>query len=301
LLPLRHLPTERNERRKPLRPLSVNPVRHPFPSEPPFDSITAAFTTRHLGKSKPPFASLNTGLHTDDDPINVIKNRKLVFETLSLDPDSLTTAQQVHGEHVQKITEKERGRGAEKYADAIPETDALITDVPNTPIGVFTADCVPIFLYDPERIAIGIVHAGWRSTVRGIARKTVARMSDEYGSNPAHMWAAFGPSIGPCCYEVGQDVFDAFNQGTEPISSSMGRPEGGTIWAQSPKGSVPNAKWYLDLWFANSLQLQACGLNTDQVINPRICSACNADDYFSARKHGARTGRTLSVIAIKPA
>jgi YfiH family protein len=259
-------------------------VRYAFPSEAPFDKIVAAFTTRRLRKSDSSSESLNTGLHTGDDPVNVLENRRLIFSALGLDRGSFTAAQQVHGDNVCRVTAEQRGRGALSYDDAIPATDALVTDVPGVPVGVFTADCVPIFLYDPERVTVGIVHAGWRSTALCIARKTVERMREEFGSNPADVWAAFGPSIGPCCYEVGRDVYEEFNDEFRYASS---------LFRKTAQG-----KWHLDLWLANRRQLEDCGMSGERIINPEICSACNSHEYFSARRLGSGAGRTLSVIAI---
>jgi YfiH family protein len=234
-------------------------------------------------KSNLPDEDFNPSLHTGDDPINVLENRRVIFETVGLDSDLFTAAQQVHGNNIVRITESERGRGAHSYADAIPATDALITNLPGVPIGVFTADCVPVFLFDPKQMAVGIAHAGWRSTAKAIARETVERMGAEFNSNPADIWAGVGPSIGACCYEVGRDVFDAFTE------------KGALLFRQTK-----DEKWHLDLWLANRLQLEEAGLAREKIIETRICSACNADEYFSARKLGSRTGRTLSLIAIKP-
>ncbi len=263
--------------------VNSSPVRYAFPQKSPFDKIVAAFTTRHLGKISSS-RDLDTGLHTGEDPIRVLENRKMVFGALGLDPNSFTGAQQVHRDNVERVTAKQRGRGALSYKDAIPATDALITNVPGIPIGVFTADCVPIFLYDPERLAVGIVHGGWRSTAACIVQKALQKMRDEFGSDFRDMWAAIGPSIGPCCYEVGQDVFDEFAKFDYAAA----------LFRNTKKG-----KWHLDLWLANSRQLQECGVGAEKIIQSRICSACNSSEYFSARKLGHRVGRTLSVIAIK--
>lgn len=252
-----------------------NLIRYAFPENAPFDGVVAAFTVRNL----------NTGLHTGDDPVNVLQNRTRIFHELGLDPDSFTAAQQVHGDHIARITPKERGRGAQSHDDALPATDALITDVPGVPIGVFTADCVPVFLYDPTRRAIGIVHAGWRSAALAIVAKTIDKMKSELRAEPARMWAALGPSIGPCCYEVGSDVYERFSS-RFPYGRSLFRNTG-------------SEKWHLDLWLANRRQLLDSGIRDEMILNPQICSACNSDLYFSARKHGPRAGRTLSVIAIK--
>jgi YfiH family protein len=264
----------------------TGPVRQAFPSEPPFDRIVAAFTTRNMRKRNIPSENLNPSLHTGDDPVKVLENRRLIFGTLGLEFESFTAAQQVHGDNVFRVTEKERGRGANSYDDAIPATDALITNVPGIPIGVFTADCVPIFLYDPEQMAVGIVHAGWRSTVKSIAFKAVGKMREEFGSKPADMWAELGPSIGPCCYEVDRDVFDEFSDGFRDASS---------LFAQTKRN-----KWHLNLWLANRNQLEESGLRNERINENRICSACNVHEYFSARRSAEGTGRTLSLIAIKP-
>jgi hypothetical protein len=256
-----------------------------FPEEPPFDRIVAAFTVRRRNGLKAPFGNLNTGLHTGDDPINVLENRKLIFGELGLDPNSLTAAKQVHGENIACVTPHQRGMGALCYDNAIPATDALVTDVPDLPLGIFTADCVPVFLYDPVKTAVGVVHAGWRSTVREITSKTVQKMTREFGSNAQDMWAAIGPSIGPCCYEVGEDVLSAFGASFHYAS---------TLFQKTAMG-----KWHLNLWLANSFQLRDCGLEEAKIIRLGICSACNCHEYFSARKHGSRTGRTLSLIAVK--
>jgi YfiH family protein len=221
---------------------------------------------------------------------DVPDNHKNAFRALAdtsekLDLDSFTAGKQVHGANVCRVTEAERGRGALTHKDAIPCTDALVTNMPGVPIGIFTADCVPVFFYDPKRMVVGLAHAGWRGTIQSIARKTVEKMHGEFGSNPADMWAAIGPSIGQCCYEVGPDVFDGFTE-------SFG-------YAESLFQKTSEQKWHLDLWLANRRQLEDCGISQTRIIESRICSACNSDEFFSARKHGVRAGRTLSVMAIK--
>lgn len=250
------------------------------------------FTTRRIGKGGLNHADSSEDAGDEQDYDCVPRNRKAVFDALSrcaegLDLDSFTAAKQVHGANVCRVTEAERGRGAHSHDDAIPSTDALITDVPGVPIGVFTADCVPVFLFDPARPAVGVAHAGWRGTAKSIAQKTAEKMREEYGSNPAEMWAAIGPSIGPCCYEVGLDVHRAFRENFQ-YSAPLFR-------------KTYEQKWHLDLWLANRLQLEGFGLGKDRIIESRICSSCSSGEYHSARKHGPTAGRTLSVIGIKTA
>jgi YfiH family protein len=252
--------------------------------------VVAIFTTRHVGKGGLSYRSLGEGPDAEFEYDCVPHNRKAVFDALrpsaaSIDLESFTGAKQAHGDNVCRVTEAERGRGARSHDDAVPATDALITDLPGVPIGVFTADCVPVFLYDPVRPAVGIAHAGWRGTAQSIAQKTIERMREEFASNPADMWAAIGPSIGPCCFEVGIDVHEKFWE-RFGYSAPLFR-------------KTYEQKWHLDLWLANRLQLEECGLDAERIVESRICSACNSGDYHSARKHGPGAGRTLSVIGIK--
>lgn len=265
-------------------------MRRAFPSGPQFDKIVAVFTTRHVGKGGLSPKNLGEDSDAEYGYDCVPRNRKAAFDALShcgesLDLESFTAAKQVHGDNVCRVTGAERGRGARAHDDAIPATDALITDLPGVPIGIFTADCVPVFLYDPENVAVGLAHAGWRGAAQSIAIKTVEKMREEFGSNPADMWAAIGPSIGPCCYEVGPDVFHEFWEKFH--------------YAAPLFRKTYEQKWHLDLRLANRRQLEDCGLGGERIIESRICSACNAREFHSARKHGARAGRTLSVIAIK--
>ena len=280
-------------RRKSSSKLSENDttsVRRAFPSGSPFDNIVAVFTTGHVRESGLSYRKLGEGPNASHSDDCVPRNRKAVFDALrhcaaNLDLESFTAAKQVHGDRVCRVTEAERGRGAHSHKDAIPATDALITDLPGVPIGVFTADCVPVFLYDPVRPAVGIAHAGWRGTVQSIAKSTAERMREEFGSNAADMWASIGPSIGPCCYEVGIDVHREFWERFH--------------YAAPLFRKTFEQKWHLDLWLANRRQLEECGLDAGRIIESRICSACKSHEYYSARKHGPGAGRTLSAIGLK--
>ena len=257
-------------------------MRRAFPPGSHFDRIVAVFTTRNIGGGD----SANAAGESRDVPDNHKDSFKALAHTVEkLDLDSFTAAKQVHGANVSRVTDAERGRGALSHKDAIPSTDSLITNISGVPIGIFTADCVPVFLYDPERMAVGVVHAGWRGTAQSIVIKTLEKMQAEFGSDSANMWAAIGPSIGQCCYEVGPDVFDSFVAKFD--------------YADSLFRETSDEKWHLDLWLANRRQLEDCGVNPEKIIESRICSACNSHEYFSARKHGPRAGRTLSVMAIK--
>src|SRR5262249_7725637 len=189
--------------------------------------------------------------------------------------------------------------------DKTCQGDASITDQPGLLLSVQTADCVPILLVDPKRRAVAAVHAGWRGTLARMVAKTVGQMHMRFGSKPADLLAAIGPSIGGCCYAVGTEVaaqfmsqfsdaagyFDELRTGDEPNPLQ---------WLNMiPPGHQPPPKnVLLDLRKANRSQLLAAGLREKNIVVSDLCTACRRDFFFSYRKEGAATGRMLSAIGI---
>ncbi len=195
--------------------------------------VLHGFSDRFGGVSRGPYASLNVGLHVGDEPADVIENRRRLCRALGVDPESLVVGEQVHGIQVAVVTAADKGRGAFSLTDVVPGVDALITDTPGVALFAMYADCVPVFLYDPRRRAVGLAHAGWKGTVAGIARRTVQAMHETFGSRPADMYARpIGPSIGPCCYEVGPEVAGQFASRRSPRSSGRnGHRQRVNLWA----------------------------------------------------------------------
>ncbi|MFA5035224.1 MAG: peptidoglycan editing factor PgeF [Candidatus Margulisiibacteriota bacterium] len=218
-------------------------------------------------------AAGNLSYYVGDDPANVTANRQRLTKTLNL--SNLTTAQQVHGSQLVIVTQGMGGRGSHDHESAIPETDALITNLPDVCLMVQVADCVPILLYDPIKRVIAAVHAGWRGTVANIAGKTVGAMRQAFGSSPADIIAAIGPSIGACCFEVGEEVRLA----AVKLPSSLLKDN------------------HFDLWGANDYWLKEAGVN--KVETSRLCTSCNNDQFFSYRKSGGKTGRSGAGIMLK--
>ena len=185
--------------------------------------------------------------------------------------------------------------------------DASITDRPGLLLAIQTADCVPILLVDPKKRAIAAIHAGWRGTLARIAAKAIGKMQMHFGTNPRDLLAAIGPSIGPCCYEVGTEVatqflsqfpdapdyFDEFRTGDEPNPIQ---------WLNMmPPGHQPPPKGVLlDLRKANRSQLLSTGLRPQNIHTIDLCTACHPDLLFSYRKQGPASGRLMSVIALRP-
>ena len=254
-----------------------------------FSTLTEEFCTHGLtgrlgGVSQAPYDSLNMALHVGDVPENVWQNRQRFFHALGLKAEELVTPEQVHGDHIERVSRRQAGRGAREYSDSIPQTDALITDEPGLPLMLCFADCTPILFLDPEHRAVGIAHGGWKGTVQKIAQKTAMRMQQEFGTKPEELLAAIGPSIGPCSYEVGDEVAGKFR------SAFAGHDE---LLQQNAEGD-----YQLDLWQANRVQLLEAGLKDEHIDRADTCTACKHQWFFSYRADGGKTGRMAAVIAL---
>jgi len=171
-----------------------------------YGEIKHFISSRTGGSSCRPWDSLNLSFNTLDDAKAVLDNRQHLSEALQIPLTSITTAKQVHGRHVRILSRSLKGRGACDYHSAINSTDAMVTDVPGICPVVLLADCVPILMYDPSKRVVGVVHAGWKGTLGTIAQKTVEIFRKDFGSMPEEIIACIGPSIGPCCFQVGHEV-----------------------------------------------------------------------------------------------
>jgi len=153
---------------------------------------------------------------------------------------------------------------------------------PRLLLGVETADCLPILIVDPRRRAVAAAHAGWRGTASGVAARAVEALVAA-GSHPEDLLAALGPSIGPCCYEVGEELRAAFG------------PTGAALFRPGPRGRP-----HLDLRAANLGQLVAAGLRPHHIHEVGDCTACRADLYYSYRRDGAGAGRMINFVGWQP-
>ena len=235
--------------------------------------FTTACSCRLHGESDIVPGTLNLALHVEDNPKKVIRNRKKFAEAIGVKAERFTTCAQVHGNKVQVITESLIGSGALSFADTVPETDALITNLPDVPLLLFYADCVPVLLADPETGAIGLAHAGWRGTAAQIAKKTVAAMQGAFGVKPENLLGAIGPSIGGCCYEVDDAVRDQM-------------PGYGNCFLEKCDG-----KFWLDLWQVNRQQLTEAGVAPSRISVSGVCTNHNPELFCSYRYENGRTGR----------
>ena len=303
-------------------------VIHRFNSLANLDGVVHAVSTRHGGVSIGPYASLNLGLHVGDSADAVLENRRRVCEAAGVELDSLVAGAQVLGNAVAWVTEADRGRGAKDQASALPDTDALVTDSPGVVLVAFSADCALVALVDPCRRAIGLAHASRRGTLGHVAARTVRAMQRLFGCQPADLVAAIGPSIGPCCYEVGPEVREqeAVGRRQEAVGSGkrevgrrkeeVGRQKeevGSEGDAASPSGGdgVPEgcgpARFFIesegrihfDLWAANTAQLVEAGLAAERIEVASICTRCHSDEFFSYRAAGGPTGRFAVLLGMR--
>ena len=252
----------------------------------PEDIVQHAVSTRLGGVSKAPFDSLNLALHVGDNPQDVLQNRRHFAAALDLNAEDIVTPNQVHGDRILRVDGTHKGCGALSYDNAIKETDALITNTPDLPLMLCFADCVPVLFVDVDNAAIGIAHAGWKGTMSKIAAKTLMAMTDEFGTNPQTCLAGIAPSIGACCYEVGENVVDACKKAFPNHDDLI---------------INRNGRLYADLWKANFIQLLEAGMNEDNIDVARECTCCKSSWYFSYRaaKSEGKTGRIAALISLK--
>ncbi len=216
----------------------------------------------------------------DDEGTVVWINRDLVVGTFRIAPGTLITMNQIHRDRVWIIDKPLPPSVA--FSEA--HYDALLTDQRGIAIGVLTADCVPILLVDPRHSVIGIIHAGWRGTLLGIARKALLKMIHHFGTRPEELVVSLGPSIGECCYEVDEAVIGPFRS-SRWNWEAFSKPKGGN-------------KWCMNLAQANIEQMQGLGIRDENCCWIRICTACNIDIFFSHRAEGPGTGRQISFIQL---
>ncbi|HLK05156.1 MAG TPA: peptidoglycan editing factor PgeF [Candidatus Acidoferrum sp.] len=240
---------------------------------------------------------LNLSFTEWDTRENVLENRKKFQTALGAEKFPLINLKQIHSAVVWPFASapKEACKG-----------DASITKTPGLLLGVQTADCVPILLVDPKKHAVAAIHAGWRGTLARIAEKTVGELVAKFKSNPSDLLAAIGPSIGPCCYEVGAELVIQFTSQFADAADYFDEPRSGEEpnplqWLNMmPPGHQPPPKnVHLDLGKANRSQLLAAGLRENNIFSSGLCTACHPSLFFSYRKQGARSGRLLSAVAIR--
>jgi hypothetical protein len=250
-----------------------------------FPELFHAVTTRAGGVSPEPFSSLNLGNNTGDSEAHVQTNYERLSRALGFDLQRVVSSHQVHGTEIAIINTAPARSRPFPAAHVLDGYDGFITAVPNIPLLIRVADCVPVILYETDRKALAVVHAGWKGTVGGIAAKAAGLMVQHCQCDIKKIMAGIGPSIGPCCYEVRQDVAESFRQ-TMPYSRFFLSEEAEGIFS-------------LDLQEANRLQLLVAGLAPEHIELSWLCTGCNSNLFFSHRGEKGKTGRFALVAGLR--
>ena len=253
------------------------------------DGVLAFSTTRKGGVSEGNYGEFNINEYCGDKPDHIAANRKLLADQIGISESHIVMAHQVHGVEVRQVTSELLALSSDVRQSMLEGVDALMTDVAGVCIGVSTADCIPVLLYDEAHHAVAAIHAGWRGTVARIAQKTVQEMVSAYGTAPEGLKAVIGPGISLDNFEVGDEVYDQFEQAAFDMAS---------IAERHPAVSQP-LKWHLDLPLYNQQILRQVGVREENIFMADICTYAHSDEYFSARKLGIASGRIFTAILLK--
>lgn len=246
------------------------------------ERVTAFSTTRHGGVSTGAYGTFNINSYCGDSPEHVEANLLALADELHIAPDHIILPHQVHGVQCRHIDSDFFSRSIAERKQLTEQTDCVMTDCKGVCIGVSTADCIPILLYDAAHHAAAAIHAGWRGTLQRIAYKAALEMQRHYGSAPNQLLAVIGPGISLRNFEVGQEVYDQFLQQGNDMSRIAER----------------YAKWHINLPLCNELQLIEAGVPKDHITQSGICTYERVSDFFSARRLGINSGRVYTAILL---
>lgn len=248
----------------------------------PLDGFDAFQVTRGKVNQRNPYSEYNLCDYTGDDALRVLNARIELCVTLGIDMDHLIMPRQVHGTSIATIDQNYFNADYDKQEQILDGADAIITAMAGVCIGINTADCVNIIMADPVTGIMAAAHAGWKGAAARIASKTVQAMT-RMGAEPAHIMATMGASICQDCFEVGDEVVDAFYQEKHDIDSIMRR-------------NATTGKAHIDLRHACALDIEAAGVPACNIYQMGTCTRCQPQRYFSARRLGINSGRTFTGI-----
>lgn len=243
-----------------------------------FADFSLYFTTRRGGYSEVPFHTLNLSFKVGDEREAVIKNRKKIAETLGISTENFVTLCQRHSSKIYRVSQRETTSFLSP--GAVAEGDALVASQP-VALVLFCADCLPVYLVEPEVKVAGLIHAGWRGLEGRIVKKTVEVMVREYGVSPENLFAWLGPSIGACCYRVSTDFLSRFRCYPEAIKVTI------------------DTQVFLNLELIGYAQLVEAGLKKENIESAPYCTSCQNDLFFSYRRENGRTGRQAAILVLK--
>ena len=248
--------------------------------------VDHCFTTRIGGVSTGHFSCLNMGLHREDKPENVRQNYEKVCAALNFDIDKIVVTDQYHTTNIHIATSDDCG--FDFFAERkLTHIDGLITNTPSLVLNTYYADCVPLLFLDPKNRAIANCHAGWRGSAQDMAGKTVRRLQQEFGTNPAELLVGIGPSISMANFEIGKDVVDEFTMLHTFADKYL-----------SPSYSKAD-KWQLDLWGINFQLLLNAGVSPENIEIAELCTYADSELFYSHRRDGLKRGAMVSLIALR--
>jgi hypothetical protein len=247
--------------------------------------VEHCFTTRYGGVSEGEFSSLNLSYTRGDDKAAVDENFRRLANAIGVTVNDFVFSDQTHTTNVLRVGKEDRGSGIVRprpYHDV----DGLITNEPQVVLSTFFADCVPLYFVDVKKKAIGMSHSGWRGTVGRMGAKTLEAMTREFGTDPADVVAAVGPSICRDCYEISDDVAKVFMDTFPAQHRTFLEEKGG-------------GKYQLDLWKCNELILLEAGIRPEHLAVTNICTCCNPTHLFSHRASKGRRGNLGAFLYLK--
>ena len=247
------------------------------------EGVTAFSSTRQGGYSEGRYGEFNINRYCGDSEESIKRNREALCQLLGIEDHSLLMPHQVHLAEIAVVDREMLTLPTEEILQKLDGIDALMTNEAGVCIGVSTADCIPVLLYDPIRRASCAIHAGWRGTVQRIVEKAVARMTEVFGSDPQNLIAQIGPGIHLESFEVGDEVYQTFEKEGFPMELISKKYE----------------KWHIDLPECNRLQLVAAGIPETHIAVSPICTFQQSDTFFSARKLSINSGRIFTGILLQ--
>jgi len=249
-----------------------------------FPELVHFCTTRHGGVSSGNYGTFNISPFSGDSTENQQKNLDLLASQLQILPKQIIFPYQNHSNNVKVVDANYLQLSDLNKIAYLDGFDALITNLPSVCIGVTTADCVPVLIFDNQNKVVAAVHAGWRGTCSRIVQKTIDLMRVTYGTEPENVFASIGVSISPAVYNVGKELIQEFEKNNFPEDAIFDSREN---------------QLFLDLWAANKWLLMQSGVPENQIEIAGICSFTNSNDFFSARKLGIKSGRMFSGVMLK--
>ena len=247
--------------------------------------VRHGFSTRLGGVSEGCLSSMNLSFTRGDDPEKVRENFRRMGMAIGFETKDLVLSDQTHTTNVRLVTEADRGKGFDRERD-YTDVDGLITDTPGLMLVTIYADCVPLYFVDPVHKAVGLSHSGWKGTVHRIGKVTLERMKEAFGTRPEDVQAAIGPSICQDCYEVSEDVAEAFRN----LLSGEEMKKVKTITEEQILKDKRNGKYQLDLWKANEAVCLSAGIRPEHISVTDICTCCNPGYLFSHRASNGKRG-----------